>query len=464
MRDKIKEVLKNRKILYISGGVFLLIIAIAISAFFFLRKEKTYAITFDTDGGSAIEQIIVKDGETITLPDAPTKDGFRFNGWLLDGKPFAPSTKISTDIKLIANWIPEDAVTFKVTFTPDNGNPAVDIEVVENETITKPTDPTKANFAFKGWFLDGIEYDFSQLVTKDIILVAQWEEIKKEEKKDVVKKEEKKTEEPKIQEPTTPNAPVEKLTITTPTTLRIWKGKTSTIGVSGVSSASFVSDKPDVATVNSNGVVTAIKEGGTAIVTVTGSNGEKAQITVYVEYQWITIKTDRNIVAPGIDAKITATRTECGMGTCGSPVDLTSQMTFTTNNSDWLTISGSGSVRTTYIPKPGQIYNTENVTVTAKFAGLTASIVMKVEGNYLLNGTSSAWTEQPQISIGSTKQFSVNIPSTFSKNSDPRFNISTTSGNSVIVTPVSPTPANNPANLIFTTPAGQKKTVIFFIK
>ncbi len=462
MKDKLKEVLKNKKLLYIVGGVLLLLVALAVFLFFFLKKEKTYTITFDTDGGTKIEQIIVKDGETVDFPEDPTKEGFKFNGWLLDGQPFAPSAEITKDITLVASWIAEDAVTFKVTFMPDNGKSSMEIEVEENELVAKPLNPTKANATFKGWFLDDEEYDFTQPVTRDLILVAQWEEVKKEEKKDV-KKEEKK-EAPKVEQPTTPQAPAEKLTITTANPLRIWKGKTGTIGVSGVSSATFVSNNPAVATVNASGVVTGIKEGGTAIITVTGSNGEKADITVYVEYQWITINTDRTIVAPGITAKITVTRTECGMGMCGAPVDLTSQVTFTTSNSDWLYVTGSGSVREAGVARPERIYNTENVTVTAKFAGLTDSIVMKAEGNYLLNGSSSAWTEQPQVYIGTTKEFNVNIPSTFSKNSDPRFDINTTSGTRVVVTPKSPTTAGNPANLKFTTPAGQTRTVIFFIR
>jgi len=176
MENKLKEVLKNKKLLYIVGGVLLLLVALAVFLFFFLKKEKTYAVTFDTDGGTAIEQIVVKDGETIEFPENPTKEGFKFNGWLLDGKPFAPSAKITSDIKLVASWIPEDAVTFKVTFTPDNGKSPIEMEVVENEPVAKPLDPTKENATFKGWFLDGVEYDFAQPVTRDLVLVAQWEE------------------------------------------------------------------------------------------------------------------------------------------------------------------------------------------------------------------------------------------------------------------------------------------------
>jgi len=461
MENKLKEILKNKKLLLLIGGVLLAIIAAVVFLFFFRKKEKTYTITFDTDGGSAIEQIVVKEGESVELPKEPTKEGFKFNGWLLDGQPFVPSTKIVKDIKLVAGWISEDAVTFKVSFNSDNGNPPIEIEVEENTAVKKPTDPEKENATFKGWFLNDVEYDFAQLVTADITLVGHWEEVKKVEKKEE-KEEVGEKVDPKPETPPT----VEKLTITTPNPLRIWKGKTSKIGVSGVSSATFASNNPAVATVDGSGVVRGVdtKDGGTAIVTVTGSNGEKAQITVYVEYQWITIKTDRTIIAPGITANVTATRAECGMGVCGKPTDLTSQMKFTSSNTDYINISSSGSVRTAIVPRPERIYSTENVTITATFAGLTDSITMKAEGNYLLDGSGSNWTAQPTLYIGTPKSFNVNIASTFSKESgDPRFTISPTFGSRVTVNPILHTVADNPGRLSFETPAGQKRTIIFFI-
>lgn len=199
MENKLKEILKNKKLLLLIGGVLLAIIAAVVFLFFFRKKEKTYTITFDTDGGSAIEQIVVKEGESVELPKEPTKEGFKFNGWLLDGQPFVPSTKIVKDIKLVAGWISEDAVTFKVTFNSDNGNPPIEIEVEENTAVKKPTDPQKDNATFKGWYLNDVEYDFAQPVTADITLVAQWED----EKKVGEKKEEKKEESEKSEQPAT---------------------------------------------------------------------------------------------------------------------------------------------------------------------------------------------------------------------------------------------------------------------
>ena len=40
-----------------------------------------YTVTFDTDGGTAIEDQLVRDGQTAEEPAAPTKSGYTFDGW-----------------------------------------------------------------------------------------------------------------------------------------------------------------------------------------------------------------------------------------------------------------------------------------------------------------------------------------------------------------------------------------------
>ncbi len=43
---------------------------------------ETYTVTFESNGGSAVAPVTeIEEGATVTLPAAPTKDGYVFEGW-----------------------------------------------------------------------------------------------------------------------------------------------------------------------------------------------------------------------------------------------------------------------------------------------------------------------------------------------------------------------------------------------
>ena len=50
-----------------------------------------------------------------------------------------------------------------------------EVEVAAGKVANRPTDPVKVGYAFMGWNLNGAEYDFTEPVTSNIELVAQWE-------------------------------------------------------------------------------------------------------------------------------------------------------------------------------------------------------------------------------------------------------------------------------------------------
>ncbi len=71
--------------------------------------EQFYTVTFDSKGGSAVNPITgIKYGSIITLPPAPTKDGFLFNRWFIDDNTFKnefdKTTPITADLTLYALW------------------------------------------------------------------------------------------------------------------------------------------------------------------------------------------------------------------------------------------------------------------------------------------------------------------------------------------------------------------------
>lgn len=73
---------------------------------------------------------------------------------------------------------PIDPVTYTATFNTDGGSHVSSIEVEEDETVTKPADPTKEGFTFKYWYTtdEAVEFDFATVITVDITLNALWEE------------------------------------------------------------------------------------------------------------------------------------------------------------------------------------------------------------------------------------------------------------------------------------------------
>ena len=116
---------------------------------------------------------MVEEGKTVTRPNNPTKKGYSFKEWQLDGKTYNFKTKVTDDITLKAVW--EKLVIYTVTFDSDGGTKVNNLEVEKNNVVTKPTDPTKSGYQFKGWYLGNNIYDFNTKVTGDITLKAKWE-------------------------------------------------------------------------------------------------------------------------------------------------------------------------------------------------------------------------------------------------------------------------------------------------
>ncbi len=141
------------------------------------RLVDAYAVTFDTDGGSAIDAQGVISGKTVNKPTDPTKEGYTFFRWLdKDGKPFVFSTPITEDITLKASWL---MVTYSVKFYKCVGDetPFCFYNVSYNNTIGNVPNPTRKDCIFKGWYYNGKPIDFNTKVTCDMDVYAEWEAI-----------------------------------------------------------------------------------------------------------------------------------------------------------------------------------------------------------------------------------------------------------------------------------------------
>ncbi len=66
--------------------------------------EKKYTVSFNTGAGSDVDSIEVEEDGTIKKPANPTRDGYKFVSWQLNGKDFDFKTKVTKDMTLTAKW------------------------------------------------------------------------------------------------------------------------------------------------------------------------------------------------------------------------------------------------------------------------------------------------------------------------------------------------------------------------
>ena len=119
------------------------------------------------------------EGETITMPANPTRTGYDFKGWAVNGKTVDTTNgyTITGDVVFTAQW---EKQTYTVKFDSMGGSKIDDQKVKYQETAIKPTDPTKSGYTFGGWYTDnkctkGNEFRFDTKITGDITLYAKWD-------------------------------------------------------------------------------------------------------------------------------------------------------------------------------------------------------------------------------------------------------------------------------------------------
>ena len=138
----------------------------------FTGCKKTYEVKFDSAGGSSVETQEVKKNGTVTKPANPTKEGYEFENWLLDGTAYDFNAKVTSSFTLVASWkevvnpqkatieITSDkdvmeyngSIKFEVTVTNANNNAYTlstnydDLVQIENNVLTLKTEITLDKF------------------------------------------------------------------------------------------------------------------------------------------------------------------------------------------------------------------------------------------------------------------------------------------------------------------------------
>lgn len=137
-----------------------------------------FTVSFDSNGGSACEPIILEEGMPLTGLPVPTKEGYDFVCWqdqnevpILDG-----ALLTAEDITLFAKW-QKQIVSFKVRFDSKGGSKCSSITVKEGKKLPKLPVPTREGYRFVCW-KDKNEVPIMEgalLTPHDITLYAAWE-------------------------------------------------------------------------------------------------------------------------------------------------------------------------------------------------------------------------------------------------------------------------------------------------
>lgn len=66
--------------------------------------EKEFTVRIDAANGSKVKEVIVKENGKVKKPKKPTRKGYTFVEWQVDGKKYNFNKKVTKDITLVAKW------------------------------------------------------------------------------------------------------------------------------------------------------------------------------------------------------------------------------------------------------------------------------------------------------------------------------------------------------------------------
>ena len=142
-----------------------------------------YTVTFDSNGGSAVTAQSIEAGQKATKPADPTKDGYDFKGWTLNGSAYDFNTAVNGNITLVATWEQQQVVptTYTVSFAANGGTGTMaDVTGISGEyTLPENGFTAPDGKQFKAWSVDGVEKAAGDkiTVTANTTVTAVWETI-----------------------------------------------------------------------------------------------------------------------------------------------------------------------------------------------------------------------------------------------------------------------------------------------
>ncbi len=145
-----------------------------------IRRKPIYVVSFNTDGGTAVDSIYIEEGQTIeqSTLENPSKDGYNFTGW-----------DFNFDQKIYENTIIQaiyQTKNFKIIYHSNDGqNQTLNQTIKYSESIILLGDAfTRDYYILEGWSKQpngqknySLENCISYNIPNDLILYAYWKPI-----------------------------------------------------------------------------------------------------------------------------------------------------------------------------------------------------------------------------------------------------------------------------------------------
>jgi uncharacterized repeat protein (TIGR02543 family) len=144
------------------------------------RENPRYTLSFDSRGGSAVADITAYAGTAVEKPADPTRANHTFAGWFdaeSGGTEYPWPHVMTGNTTMHAHW--QENTKYTVSFNSHGGSAVADITAYAGTAVEKPADPTRANYAFAGWFdaeSGGTEYSWPYAPAANVTMHARWRE------------------------------------------------------------------------------------------------------------------------------------------------------------------------------------------------------------------------------------------------------------------------------------------------
>ena len=143
----------------------------------YARYGAPTVVTFDSQGGSAVEPKTVPAGSPVAKPDDPTKEDFDFAGWYKEAActtAYDFSADVTEAITLYAKWVNTVDLTYNFNY---EGSTSKVVEVEKGKAFETLKQVGRPGYYFAGWYKEAActtEFDPSKGITEATTVYAKW--------------------------------------------------------------------------------------------------------------------------------------------------------------------------------------------------------------------------------------------------------------------------------------------------